>query len=144
MVNLGDRWWVVHCTSNCFVQRKEPLYPMVRRLCGPQSWSGCFVEEKSLLLLPVSKTQIIQPIAWLLHWLSYSLSIFCHMSTCVCSSICWILMKFHMNIMPVNNANINIEVVMQGYYVIWGKFSIRICISVERTLFTEMVAKLWN
>lgn len=66
------------------------------------------------------------------------------MSRCVCSSIYSTLMKLHMNIMPVNNANINAEVVMQGYYVIWGKFAISIYISAEGTLFTEMFAKLWN
>jgi len=53
------------------------------------------------------------------------------MSTCVCSSICWALMKLRMNIIPAQNANKNTEVVMQGYYVIWAKVAIRICISVE-------------
>jgi hypothetical protein len=50
-------------------------------------------------------------------------------------------MKLCINIMPVNNVNMNNEVVMQGYDVM-SKFVNRICISVEGTLFTEMVAKL--
>jgi len=43
--------------------------------------------------------------------------------------------------MPVNNIHINNEVVMQSYYVIWGKFAIRICTWAEGTLLTEMGAK---
>jgi hypothetical protein len=48
-------------------------------------------------------------------------------------------MKIRMNIMPVNNVNINTDVVMQGYCFICGKFAIRICISVEGILFTETI-----
>jgi len=39
---------------------KEPQYPMNRKLSGPQSWSGCFGEEKNLLTLLVFEPWTIQ------------------------------------------------------------------------------------
>jgi hypothetical protein len=42
----GDEWWTSH--PSCFNSKKESLYPLNRRLCGPQSQSGHFGEEKSL------------------------------------------------------------------------------------------------
>jgi len=35
-----------------FMSGKLGWYPFNRRLGGPQSWSGCFNEEKNLLPLP--------------------------------------------------------------------------------------------
>ena len=43
--------------------RKEPLVCTVQRLHGTQGWSGCFGEEKNLVLLPGIETWIIQSIA---------------------------------------------------------------------------------
>jgi len=44
-------------------QAKSPEYPLNRRLCGTQSWSGCFGQEINLLLLLELETWIIKTIA---------------------------------------------------------------------------------
>jgi hypothetical protein len=44
----GGEW--LTSQSGCFTLAKELQYPWNRRLGGTQSWSGHFVEEKSLML----------------------------------------------------------------------------------------------
>jgi hypothetical protein len=39
------------------------LYPLIRRLGGPQSQSGRFGEEKNLFSLPIFKPQLVQSTA---------------------------------------------------------------------------------
>jgi hypothetical protein len=52
ILNLGTRWRrVISFTSlSLYPQGKSPRYPLDRRLCGPQSRSGCCGEEKNLAL----------------------------------------------------------------------------------------------
>lgn len=46
ILNLSSRadWSTSHPGRS--TPRKEPWYPLKRKLCGPQSWSGWFREEK--------------------------------------------------------------------------------------------------
>jgi hypothetical protein len=48
----GDEWLTSH--PDCFTPRKEPQYPLKRRMWGPQRWCVWFWEEISLLLQPDS------------------------------------------------------------------------------------------
>jgi hypothetical protein len=41
---------------------RKPLYPLDKRLCGPQSWSGYYGGEKDLIPAG-NQTLAIQPIA---------------------------------------------------------------------------------
>jgi hypothetical protein len=50
-------------TLATFTHRREPRYPLNRRLAGLQTQSGHFGEEKNLLILLGFKPRIIQPIA---------------------------------------------------------------------------------
>jgi len=43
----GGEWFTSR--SGHFIPRKEPWYPLNKRLGGPQSWSGHFEEDKDLL-----------------------------------------------------------------------------------------------
>jgi hypothetical protein len=53
ILDVGTRWrWVV-----------SPWYPLDRRLCGPQSWSGHGGEEKNFQPLPGLEPPIIQIVA---------------------------------------------------------------------------------
>jgi len=45
----------------------EPCYALKKRLSGPQAWSGCYGEEKSLLFLLEIETCTVQPIAYSLY-----------------------------------------------------------------------------
>jgi hypothetical protein len=71
-----------------YPQGKSPWYPLDRRLCGTQSWSGCGGEEKNFQSLPGLKPLIIQPIAhcyttellWLLVVHNEIIKIFRYMS----------------------------------------------------------------
>jgi len=48
-VLVGGEWSSSPCSR--FTPDKEPLYPLIRRLGVPQSWSGCFGEETNILAL---------------------------------------------------------------------------------------------
>jgi hypothetical protein len=65
--DVSTKWrWVVRFTSRPFCpQGKSPRYPMDRRLCGPQSWSGRGIEEKNSSTGRESNPYhpIIQPVA---------------------------------------------------------------------------------
>jgi hypothetical protein len=58
-----------HCCH--FTPRKEPWYPLYRKLGGPQTSSGHFghQKKKKLLLLPGFEAQIVQSVAWSLYWI---------------------------------------------------------------------------
>jgi hypothetical protein len=62
--NLGTRWrWVVSFTPRLlYPQRKSPLYPLDRRLGGPQNRYGRGGEEKNSQPLPGLEPPIIQPV----------------------------------------------------------------------------------
>jgi len=46
-----------------YPQGKSPMYPLYRRLGGPQNWSGYRVEEKNSFPVPTgNRTPVIQPI----------------------------------------------------------------------------------
>ena len=51
---------MVNITPHCFTPRKEPRYPLNRRLGGPQSQNGRLEIDKNHLLLPHFKPQIVQ------------------------------------------------------------------------------------
>jgi hypothetical protein len=54
ILDLGTRWrWMVSFRSWLLYPRgKNPQYSLDRRLCGPQSWSGCCGVERNFLPLP--------------------------------------------------------------------------------------------
>jgi hypothetical protein len=62
--DLGTRWrWVVSVMPRpLYPWGKSPLYPLDRRLGGPQSWSGCYGEEKNLAPAR-NRTLAVQPVA---------------------------------------------------------------------------------
>jgi hypothetical protein len=51
--------------------RKEPRYPLDRRLGGPQSRYECGGGEKKIPAPAGNQTPVVQPVAQSLHWLSY-------------------------------------------------------------------------
>ena len=55
--NFDTRWSPVRITP-----RKEPQYPMSRKLCGPQSQSGRFEEKKNFFPIPGIEHGNIQPV----------------------------------------------------------------------------------
>jgi hypothetical protein len=65
ILDLGTRWkWVASFTPRpLYPQRKILLYPLDRRLGGPQSRSGGGGEEKNSQLLPELKPPVIHPVA---------------------------------------------------------------------------------
>ena len=64
ILNIGTRWrLVVNFMPRPLYSVKEPRCPLNRRLDGPQSQSGCFEEEKSVLSLPGFDPQNVQPVA---------------------------------------------------------------------------------
>jgi hypothetical protein len=65
ILDLGTKWRsVVSFTPRpLYPQRKGPLYPLDRRLGGPQSRSGRGGEEKNPKLLPGLESPIIQAVA---------------------------------------------------------------------------------
>jgi len=54
----GGEWFTSR--SGCFIPRKEPRFPLNRRLGGPQSWSGHFEEDKDLLKIGVYVLQLFK------------------------------------------------------------------------------------
>jgi hypothetical protein len=71
ILNLSARWrWVVTSCSGRVTPRKL-LYPLNARLGGPQSWSGCFVEEKNVLPLPRFEPRDFRPVAYSRYGLRY-------------------------------------------------------------------------
>jgi len=64
ILNLVTRQWcvVTSCLSH-FTPRKEPWYPLNRRLMGPQTQSGHFEEGKNILPFPGFEPQTVQPTA---------------------------------------------------------------------------------
>jgi hypothetical protein len=55
ILNLGTRYrWVVNFTPQPLFTRKEPQYPLKRRLGGPQNWSGLGIMK----IGRVSQTQL--------------------------------------------------------------------------------------
>ena len=44
-------------------QRKSRRYPVNKRMCGPQRWSGRFGGKKNLLRLPDHEPRLVQPVA---------------------------------------------------------------------------------
>jgi hypothetical protein len=65
ILDLGTRWrWVVSFTLlPVYPQGKSYMFPLDRRLCGPQSRSGRGSKERNSLPLPGFEPPIIQPIA---------------------------------------------------------------------------------
>jgi hypothetical protein len=65
IIDIGSRWrWVVSFTPRpLYPQGKSPLYPLDRRLGGPQSRSGRGGEEKNSQHIPGLEPPIIQPVA---------------------------------------------------------------------------------
>lgn len=62
ILNLGARWGrVVSITPLLLWPGKEPRYPLVSRLDGPQNRSGCFGEKKNILPPPDSKPGLSSP-----------------------------------------------------------------------------------
>jgi hypothetical protein len=61
ILDLGTRWrWVASFTPRpLYPQGKNAWYSLVRRLSGPQSWSGRGGEEKNSQPVPGLKPQII-------------------------------------------------------------------------------------
>jgi len=107
ILNIRTKWrWVVNFMPCCFTSRKTPIYPLNRRLGGPQSWSGCFWEEKFLLPWLRLEPQTIQPVAQSLYRLyssSYILTMpplkssflqrplfFLFFTNFICLNECWI------------------------------------------------------
>jgi hypothetical protein len=64
ILDLGTRWrWVMRLTPwPLYPQGKSPLYPLDRRLRGPQSRSGRGGEEKNSQPRPGLESSIIQPV----------------------------------------------------------------------------------
>jgi len=60
----------------CYQRGKRTRYPLNKGLGGPRNWSGSTGKQKHLLPLPRIKpySLVIQPVAWSLHRLIYSLS----------------------------------------------------------------------
>lgn len=50
-------WMVSNMSQTLYLWRMIPCYLLSMRLSTPQNWSGCFGEEKSLLILPEDKPQ---------------------------------------------------------------------------------------
>ena len=46
-----------------FIPGKELRHPLNMRLCDPQSRSGCFIEEKTVLSLPGLEPRAVHPVA---------------------------------------------------------------------------------
>jgi hypothetical protein len=68
--NVGTRLgWVVSSMTQSFY----PQYPLNRKLGGPQSWTGCFGDEKNLFSVLESDHDHsdIQSIALSHYWLTY-------------------------------------------------------------------------
>jgi hypothetical protein len=42
---------MVNCASQLLYPWERPQYPLNRRLGGPQSWPGCYEEQKNFLPL---------------------------------------------------------------------------------------------
>jgi hypothetical protein len=57
----GDKW-STSCPSQ-FTLRKNPQYPLNKKVGGPYSWSGHSGEEKNLTSLPRFQLWILQPTA---------------------------------------------------------------------------------
>lgn len=56
LLNLGAKCEWSTSRSGRLIPTKGPTYPLKSRLVGPQSWSGCTVEEINLFSLPRSKS----------------------------------------------------------------------------------------
>jgi hypothetical protein len=56
----GDEWSTSR--PGRFTARKEPQYTLDRGLCGPQSRSARFGDEKTLLPLPDFESWVVQPV----------------------------------------------------------------------------------
>ena len=84
--SLSTPWWRVRGADACLhtlltstqgeapselPPRKEPRYPMTRKLCGPQSRSGRFEEKKNLFPLPGIVPRNVHPVAESPSWLGY-------------------------------------------------------------------------
>jgi len=76
ILNLSNRW---SCPSH-FTHGTEHLYPLNKRLGGPQSEAGLFGEQIYLLTLTGFKPQTVEPAAKSLYWLH-----------CLSSHIYWLL-----------------------------------------------------
>jgi len=63
--NLGRRWrWMVTLTTRPLYPRlKSRLYPVNRRMGGPQMGTGRFGGKKNLLSLPGFEPRLVQPVA---------------------------------------------------------------------------------
>jgi hypothetical protein len=64
ILDLGTRWrWVISFKSRLlYPQEKSPLYPLDKRLGGPQSRSGRGGEQKNSQLRPEVELPITQPV----------------------------------------------------------------------------------
>ena len=76
ILNFSTRWrWVVNLTLQLPYPRQRTRQSLTRRLSVPHSRSGCFGEEKNLLLLPGFEPRTVQLIAqWLFRtsiWTRY-------------------------------------------------------------------------
>ena len=58
----GEEWSTSH--PDRFTSRKEPWYPLNRRLSGPQGRFGRFGEEKIILHLLGFETRTVQPVVY--------------------------------------------------------------------------------
>jgi hypothetical protein len=64
-------WGQPHAAAALF-QGKEPLYPLDRRLGGPQSLCGRYGEKKNFFPLPGIELPTVQPVAHRYTDLSYA------------------------------------------------------------------------
>ena len=58
--DLGGGEWLTS-RPGCCTARKEPLYPLNRRLGGPQSQCRCFGKENNVLPLPAFEPWTVHP-----------------------------------------------------------------------------------
>jgi hypothetical protein len=71
ILNLGWRRVESFMLRPFYPQGKSPRYPLDTRLCGPQSRSGWWGQEKEFLPLTRNEFTVVQPVAQLLYRLSH-------------------------------------------------------------------------
>jgi len=60
---LAEDGWSISCPRCSTPKGMRPQYPLNSKLDGSQSQSGCFGEEKNILLLLASEPWLVQPVA---------------------------------------------------------------------------------